>query len=360
MKFTLSILSKALLLILLVSGGLAVHSKLEKAQAQSSAGNVSGWAWSDNIGWISFNCSDIPNLCSTTSYGVSVDENTGSMSGYAWSDTLGWLSFNQADTGGCPDGSNCAATINLSTGKISGYGRFCAGTVNGNCTGSSRTDGWSGWLKLSDTNISGFSSPVLNGSQAATFDPSTLKIVGYGWGSDVVGWLKFDNLYQGVVVDIDASNLTCSISGTLYPLSTTITRFKEGSVIPPEICESITATCVQTSPTTADWNTDITPISNGTYSYSTCTVSSDDICTEGNDPCDISALTAGTNIGQTLSCGEEMKFYKEKIVVNNAAGTITCDSNGNSAIRVCQDGTLSGDPSFNKPICRVNPYQKER
>lgn len=52
--------------------------------------NVSGYAWSENIGWISFN--------STSSgggidYGVDVDISTGDFSGYAWSENIGWISF---------------------------------------------------------------------------------------------------------------------------------------------------------------------------------------------------------------------------------------------------------------------------
>jgi len=56
-------------------------------------GNLSGWAWSENFGWISF--------ASTTpvTYGVTVATSTGEFDGYAWSENIGWISFN-CKTGG--------------------------------------------------------------------------------------------------------------------------------------------------------------------------------------------------------------------------------------------------------------------
>jgi len=62
-------------------------------------GNLSGWAWSENYGWISF--------ASTTpiTYGVKVATTTtanyqaGEFDGYAWSENIGWISFN-CKTGG--------------------------------------------------------------------------------------------------------------------------------------------------------------------------------------------------------------------------------------------------------------------
>ncbi|MEN9649196.1 MAG: hypothetical protein RL094_163 [Candidatus Parcubacteria bacterium] len=357
MKKKITLVVHFLLLLILLVGGIAVHRTV---MAQVSTGNVTGWAWSDNIGWVSFNCSDVSDLCTTASYGVDADPDTGALSGYAWSESVGWLSFNPGDTGGCPDGTNCEAKVDFATGKITGYARFCSATANGNCTGGIGPDGWDGWLKLSSPGSPSLSSPVLDGSQGATYDANTTKIMGYGWGGDVVGWLKFNNSYNGVKITIDVNNLKCKIDETEFDLNTFITRYKTGVATSTEACESYSSTCEQVTPTEADWNTDITPIADGTYSYSTCTVSSSTSCAEGNNPCDISAYTQGTNLGQTMSCGEQRKFYKQKVVVNNAAGTISCESNGNAAVRVCDNGVLTGDSSFNKVICRVNPYQKER
>ncbi|TSD01911.1 MAG: Uncharacterized protein Athens071426_607 [Parcubacteria group bacterium Athens0714_26] len=64
-------------------------------------GALSGWAWNDNIGWISFSCLNTGN-CSIYNYEVTVDGD-GYFNGYAWNDVVGWISFNCANPGtnGC-------------------------------------------------------------------------------------------------------------------------------------------------------------------------------------------------------------------------------------------------------------------
>lgn len=137
-----------------------------------SGGNLTGFAWSENIGWISFNSiSD----GSPTTYGVSVDTSTGALSGMAWSENIGWISFNSADVSGCPV-APCSPQVNLSNGTVSGFAR--ALSYNGS-NGS-----WDGWLGLS------YSSIVMNLATGA--------FSGYAWGggdsalvSGVVGWVNF-------------------------------------------------------------------------------------------------------------------------------------------------------------------------
>ena len=55
-----------------------------------AAGNLSGYAWNDAIGWISFQC-NAP--CVTSNYRVTIDGGNGNFSGYAWNDVGGWISF---------------------------------------------------------------------------------------------------------------------------------------------------------------------------------------------------------------------------------------------------------------------------
>jgi len=67
-------------------------------------GSLSGYAWSDEYGWISFS-----GL--SPAYAVSIDA-TGDFQGFAWNDILGWISFNclndhNAGTGGVQ--SHCTA-----------------------------------------------------------------------------------------------------------------------------------------------------------------------------------------------------------------------------------------------------------
>jgi hypothetical protein len=70
------------------------------------SGNLSGWAWNDVIGWISFNCANTGG-CGTVSYNVYIDA-SGNFHGYAWNDAVGWISFNCLDVGA----SFCVSTSN--------------------------------------------------------------------------------------------------------------------------------------------------------------------------------------------------------------------------------------------------------
>jgi hypothetical protein len=109
--------------------------------------NVTGWAWGgtasldgayQGAGWISFN-----NLTdgSATNYGVNVPATDGNLTGYAWSEHYGWLSFNSSDLGGCPT-APCSARRVGST--IQGWAKFSTATADPN---------WSGWVSLSAVNV---------------------------------------------------------------------------------------------------------------------------------------------------------------------------------------------------------------
>lgn len=144
--------------------------------AQNEATQViTGFGWSDTIGWISFDCSS-GGSCTEGFYAVSVDADTGLVSGFAWSDNIGWISFNAGDLSNCPE-VPCEAR--LRDGALIGWGRALAG-------GTPQSGGWDGFIRLSGTNPS--YGPRLSGD---TFS-------GYAWGSDVVGWV--DLSYARLVV----------------------------------------------------------------------------------------------------------------------------------------------------------------
>lgn len=74
-------------------------------------GALAGWGWNDDYGWISFcgNTSQSSTLSGsdwvcpgTPTYQVTIDPTTGEFSGWAWNDFLGWISFN------CDNDSSCA------------------------------------------------------------------------------------------------------------------------------------------------------------------------------------------------------------------------------------------------------------
>lgn len=61
--------------------------------ANDGGGNLSGWAWNDVIGWISFAST------SPVNYSVYYDSG-GDFHGWAWNDIIGWISFNSLEGGG--------------------------------------------------------------------------------------------------------------------------------------------------------------------------------------------------------------------------------------------------------------------
>jgi len=66
-------------------------------KVKNSRGDLSGWAWSDALGWISFDCADL-GICSTTgNYRVRLqpagDGKNTFFEGWAWSEIAGWISF---------------------------------------------------------------------------------------------------------------------------------------------------------------------------------------------------------------------------------------------------------------------------
>jgi len=168
--------------------------------------NVSGWAWSENIGWISFNSISDHSI---VNYGVSVDPLTGKFSGYAWSENIGWISFNRNDTGAppsddpCPDGS-CIAKIE----DLSNLGKKNVKVI-GWARALSHGDGWDGWIKFNHGQGSG-----------VYIDPSG-DFHGWAWSDMVVGWISFNSSDPGasggahykVTLNLSLS-LPCSVTLT--------------------------------------------------------------------------------------------------------------------------------------------------
>lgn len=169
--------------------------------ADAEAVNLNGWAWSSNIGWISFNSFDTgtgDNGVGTSSvrYAVQVSTSTanptiGSLSGYAWSNHLGWISFKASDVSGCSI-EPCAPTMNMQTGAVTGYARLL----------SDRS-----WIRLSDTDkfktypLAAFCNPssmlgtLINCHSGVSLDPIGKSIIGgFAFEPSVLGWIGFDAL----------------------------------------------------------------------------------------------------------------------------------------------------------------------
>jgi PKD repeat protein len=132
--------------------------------------DVSGWAWSQNIGWISFRG---PN------YGVTlgpVVDGVRNLTGYAWSSNIGWISFNPAELIGCPS-SPCNARVNPVTGEISGWARVLA-----------HGGGWDGWIRMRGPGY------------GVSINFATREFSGWAWSNMVSGWISFRGPGYGVTL----------------------------------------------------------------------------------------------------------------------------------------------------------------
>ncbi len=67
--------------------------------SNDGVGNLSGWAWNDTYGWISFDCNNNGG-CGSSNYRVYIDS-TGNFRNYAWNDIIGWIDFNCGNDGTC-------------------------------------------------------------------------------------------------------------------------------------------------------------------------------------------------------------------------------------------------------------------
>jgi hypothetical protein len=150
---------------MLLSGGFL---KLNNALADSISHNLSGFAWSENYGWLSFSCENENPPCSGTNYGIDIDPNTGYFSGYAWSSNVGWVQFNAS--GPYPGDPQISVNYNKTTGAVTGWAKILSLGDNG-------------WLKMYNVTID--SDGVLHG---------------WAWNnspSGGLGWLSFNGADSG-------------------------------------------------------------------------------------------------------------------------------------------------------------------
>ena len=131
---------------------------------------------------------DNPIQSGDSNYGVNLDSGTMTFSGQAWSENIGWISFDPADLVGCPSGT-CVAGL---TGSRTTYGWARALAPIGQPL--SITGGWDGWIKLGGTAQAGGD---YNGFLDVAPDPSELSGGFFGEddsdGEAVVGWVSLNH-----------------------------------------------------------------------------------------------------------------------------------------------------------------------
>jgi hypothetical protein len=206
------------------------NSSQTKSLKAGSEHNVSGWAWAENIGWISFNCNSLVDTnndgivdqplkvcddgsnknklcnpgnpervdclgancrdaCEVVNYGVNIDS-SGNLSGYAWSENIGWIDFNPP--GPYPTNPNYSAKVDLNTKELSGWARALAG-------GTPEAGDWDGWIKLR-----GWTTEAVPTEYGVSLNPDSREFEGWAAGWDdststaVVGWISFNCSNRGV------------------------------------------------------------------------------------------------------------------------------------------------------------------
>lgn len=127
--------------------------------------NITGWAWSANIGWISFNCTNEVGSCATSNYGVNKNAD-GTLTGYAWSSSVGWIQF-----GGL-------------TGFPTGTGTYAQ---NAQVVGTAVR----GWIKATSLGDDGWIS-LWGETPAYGVSLTSIEFTGYAWGNDPSGWISWN------------------------------------------------------------------------------------------------------------------------------------------------------------------------
>lgn len=191
----------------------------------AAAGDITGAAWSSNIGWINMKGSNYAVTMATTG-------TVRNLSGYAWSSNIGWVSFNGADTAGCPTGTaNCQARVEWGTTGgtgvlVKGWARACSVFAAG-CSGALKPQadlgGWDGFISLGDSKTTD------SVSFGVKLNTTTGVATGYAWGSEVVGWVDFGGVKFDVPPpppEICNNNIDDNGNG----------QVDEGCLVPVEIC----------------------------------------------------------------------------------------------------------------------------
>jgi Bacterial Ig domain len=202
------------------AGNYATSSSVSVTVNNVAADVITGYAWSDTIGWISLSGS----TSVSTSYGLTIASD-GTLSGYGWSDNIGWVSANTGDLSGCPSGT-CRAKL---------VGSNLQGWLKALGASDAQSGGWDGFISLSG------SSPTYgvtkNGNGTFT---------GYAWGSTNVGWVDFSYARTGYLVC--TPSYSCS-GQTIQHTDASCNVTNVTTCVSPNFCSAGSSTCISAPPT---------------------------------------------------------------------------------------------------------------
>ena len=283
---------KKIILTVVVFVAVFALTNVAKIKAGSND-NTTGWIWggsddgagnSTGVGWVSMNNVN-PGAGGAVSYGTTIPAGncTGAacnVTGYAYSENLGYIDFDPQDhcTTGVADttryqAASCTEPLTGTTGGVSrsgnnlvGWARFVE-IAKASATGNS--GGWSGWIQMAGSAQNG-------SSYGVTIDPTTGSLGGYAWNgesTDGLGAISFNGLsqngtpYNGTIplpptVTLNASPLTINLDSGLLPQPVAISWTQTGATSCVESCNvgGVPTTC-------ANWGSTIaSPGASGTVS----------------------------------------------------------------------------------------------
>jgi len=186
-----------LIVLVLVCASLLSIPSIRASFLQSTIGWIWGGmdatgGGNTGLGWISLNSRDCDTdgdgvvsgpeqathpgcpLGGIIDYGVNVPPvGNGAVTGYGWSENYGWISFNAPDLTGCPSGGCSAQRVG---NTLTGWARILSIRDNGANAG-----GWSGFIKLSS-----------DASDTVPYGITITGIIFNGYAySDEIGWIDF-------------------------------------------------------------------------------------------------------------------------------------------------------------------------
>jgi len=250
-------MKKKILLTFFVGAIIFFAVSVAKIKAGTETGM--GWLWGSTddggspanntgIGWISMNNTN-PSLSGSVSYGVNIPDASCvgagcNLSGYAWSENIGWVSFQEAS--GCPAGT-CSARREGNV--LKGWARIMAmpqaeALIPGNA------GGWQGWISLNsancDTDSNGYIDVACGGmnntsTPVVTYGADVTKMDGtgtnhtYAWSNEL-GW-----------IDLSRATINLPLTAPTVTLSASVVVLAEGQSLPKNTTLTWTVTGTATT-----------------------------------------------------------------------------------------------------------------
>lgn len=176
-------------------------------QAALDNGEITGWGWTDTVGWISLNCENVyagenqgqlSSHCDDSNYGVIIDPDSGAISGQAWSSNIGWIDFNptvgESSIGSLPtitggDDFAYPVAMDSDTKELSGWAvaTFSDFDPNNNA-----------WIRFRAGNTCDTSVTPAEDTYCVRQNDAGY-LVGWAWsgGDNGLGWIRFEQTFSG-------------------------------------------------------------------------------------------------------------------------------------------------------------------